>query len=61
MATKVVIDRSGAVVKTSDCGSDIADQGVMECVVRAFGSLTFPPPDGGIATFVYPIQFDPDP
>jgi hypothetical protein len=59
VAIKFVIDRSGAVSTASDGGSDLPDQGVVSCVVRAFGNLSFPQPEGGIVTVVYPIIFSP--
>ena len=30
-----------------------------QCVVRGFGNLSFPQPEGGIVTVVYPIMFNP--
>lgn len=59
VAVKFVIDRSGAVSTASDGGSDLPDQGVVRCVVRGFGNLSFPQPEGGIVTVVYPISFSP--
>jgi hypothetical protein len=59
VVVKFVIDRSGAVSTVQDGGSDLPDQGVVSCVVRSFGNLTFPQPEGGIVTVVYPIIFTP--
>jgi hypothetical protein len=59
VAIKFVIDRSGSVSTASDGGSDLPDQGVVGCVVRGFGNLSFPQPEGGIVTVVYPIIFNP--
>ncbi len=59
VAVKFVIDRSGAVSTASDGGSDLPDQGVVSCVVRGFSNLSFPQPEGGIVTVVYPIIFNP--
>lgn len=59
VTVKFVIDRSGAVAMTADAGSDLPDQGVVQCIVRGFGDLTFPQPDGGMLTVVYPIIFKP--
>jgi len=59
VSVKFVIDRSGAVTTSSDGGSDLPDQGVVGCVVRGFGNLSFPQPEGGIVTVVYPIIFNP--
>jgi hypothetical protein len=59
VAVKFVIDRSGSVSTASDGGSDLPDQSVVSCVVRGFGNLSFPQPEGGIVTVVYPIIFNP--
>jgi hypothetical protein len=59
VSVKFVIDRSGAVSLTANDRSDLPDQGVVNCVVRGFGNLSFPQPDGGMVTVVYPIMFSP--
>jgi hypothetical protein len=59
VTVKFVIDRSGAVAMTADGGSDIPDSSVVQCVVRGFGNLSFPQPEGGMVTVVYPIMFNP--
>lgn len=59
VAVKFVIDRSGSVSLTADGGSDLPDQGVVNCVLRAFGGLKFHPPEGGMVTVVYPILLSP--
>ena len=59
VTVKFVIDRSGAVAMTADGGSDIPDSAVVQCVVRGFGNLSFPQPEGGMVTVVYPIMFNP--
>jgi hypothetical protein len=59
VTVKFVIDRSGAVAMTADGGSDIPDSGVVGCVVRGFANLSFPQPEGGMVTVVYPIIFNP--
>jgi hypothetical protein len=59
VSVKFVIDRSGSVATAQDGGSEIPDQGVVSCVVRGFGNLSFPQPEGGIVTVVYPIIFNP--
>jgi hypothetical protein len=59
VATKFVIGRDGAVMQSSDAGSDLPDQQVVACVVRSFNTLSFPAPDGGIATVTYPIILTP--
>lgn len=59
VATRFVIDRNGSVSTSQDAGSDLPDQAVTQCVVRSFASLSFPQPEGGIATVTYPIMFTP--
>jgi len=60
VATKFVINRDGSVLTTQDSGSDLPDQSVVQCVVRAFSNLSFPQPEGGIVTVVYPLLLNPD-
>jgi hypothetical protein len=52
---KFVIDNYGAVVTTDDGGSDIPDASVSQCVVRAFGTLSFPQPEDDRVWVLYPI------
>ncbi len=59
VSVKFVIDRSGAVSTAQDGGSELADNSVVSCVVRGFNNLSFPQPEGGIVTVVYPIIFNP--
>jgi hypothetical protein len=57
VAVRFVIGRDGAVSNVGNGGSDLPDNGVVSCVVRAFYGLSFPQPDGGIVTVTYPIVF----
>ncbi len=57
VAVKFVIDRTGSVTTATDGGSDLPDSSVVACVVRGFSNLSFPQPEGGIVTVVYPIVF----
>ena len=59
VSTKFVIDRSGAVASVIDAGSDLPSSSTVSCVVRGFGNLSFPQPEGGLVTVVYPIVFSP--
>lgn len=59
VSVKFVIDRGGAVSMTADGGSDLPDPAVVQCVVRGFANLSFPQPEGGMVTVVYPIMFNP--
>ncbi len=60
IAVRFVIGRDGTVVHAADGGSDLPDPNVVACVTRAYQSLSFPEPEGGIVTVVYPIVFSPD-
>jgi hypothetical protein len=57
VSTKFVIDRSGAVASAIDAGSNLPSSSTVACVVRGFGNLSFPQPEGGLVTVVYPIVF----
>ncbi|MCC6214785.1 MAG: AgmX/PglI C-terminal domain-containing protein [Polyangiaceae bacterium] len=59
VSVRFVIGRDGSVSNVSNGGSDIPDSGVVGCVVRAYYGLSFPQPEGGIVTVVYPIMFSP--
>jgi hypothetical protein len=59
VAVKFVIGRDGAVMMASDGGSDLPDQGVIACVTRGFQNLSFPQPQDGVVTVVYPLVFTP--
>ena len=60
VTVKFMIDRTGGVAVAADGGSDIPDEGVRRCVVSSFLSLSFPAPDSGAVTVVYPIVFSPE-
>ena len=54
------IAKDGASTGARDKGSKLEDARVKECIVRAFGGLSFPAPEGGGAVSVdYPISFAP--
>jgi hypothetical protein len=57
VTVKFVIGRDGSVPAAMPAGSDLADDRVVSCVVRRFADLSFPKPEGGIVTVVYPIVF----
>ena len=59
VSARFVIGRDGAVSNASNGGSDLPDSGVVSCVVSAFYGLSFPQPEGGIVTVVYPITLSP--
>lgn len=59
VAVRFLIGSDGIVGSAGDGGSDLPDQSVVSCVVRAFFGFQFPAPEGGIVTVVYPIMFSP--
>jgi len=59
VTVRFVIGRDGSVQVASDGGSDIPDTGVRQCVVSSFANLSFPQPDNGMVTVVYPLMFSP--
>jgi hypothetical protein len=60
VAVKYVIERDGSVRGTpTDGGSDMPDQNVVQCVMRAFQNLSYPQPEGGIVTVIFPLIFSP--
>jgi Ca-activated chloride channel family protein len=59
VAVRFVIDRGGQVAQVGNGGSDLPDASVVSCVVHSFSSLSFPQPEEGIVTVVYPITFSP--
>ena len=56
VVTRFMIDRSGAVVRAEDAGSSISDPQLRACVHHAYTRLSFPQPEGGVITVVYPIH-----
>jgi hypothetical protein len=59
VSVRFVIDRNGAVSNATNGGSDLPSVDVVGCVVRSYYGLSFPQPEGGIVTVVYPIMFSP--
>jgi len=56
---RFVVGRDGSVANVQRGDSDLPDSGVVGCVVSAYYGLSFPRPEGGIVTVVYPIMFQP--
>jgi TonB family protein len=44
---------------TSGTEAALPDSNVIACILERYRSMTFPPPDGGIVTVVYPVKFEP--
>jgi tetratricopeptide (TPR) repeat protein len=59
VSVRFIIGRDGSVASTGNAGSDLPDASVVSCVIRSFSGLSFPQPEGGIVTVVYPISFAP--
>jgi hypothetical protein len=59
VTVRFVIARDGSVSTAQDGGSELRDADVVSCVVRGFSSLSFPQPEGGIVTVVYPLVLSP--
>ncbi len=59
VAVRFAIDRQGHVASVGNSGSDLPDSKVVSCVVSSFSGLSFPEPENGIVTVVYPITFTP--
>ncbi len=61
VSVKFVIDGAGLVAAATDGGSDLPDRDVIACIVDAFREMTFPIPEGGLVTVVYPFALTPAP
>ncbi len=63
VTVRFVIDRTGAVSSAvqepSAKTTDISDTSFVDCVVRRFGSLSFPAPEDGTVTVVYQRVYAP--
>ena len=55
LSVRFVIDREGTVTTASNGGTDLKDEALIGCVVRAFSSMKFPAPGSGIAMVVCPV------
>jgi hypothetical protein len=58
VTTRFLIGRDGAVAYAVDAGSTLGDRSVIDCIVRAFKTLTFPAPDS-LVTVIYPFTLSP--
>jgi hypothetical protein len=59
VTARFVIGRDGKVSNVTDGGSDLPDAVVVACVLKAFQTIIFPAPEGGIVTVIYPINLEP--
>jgi tetratricopeptide (TPR) repeat protein len=58
VSVRFVIEGDGAVEQAQATG-EIEDAEVLRCIAAAFRQMTFPAPEGGIITVVYPVVFQP--
>ena len=56
---RYVIAADGRVAQVKNAGSDLPDAGVIACVLKVYGGLTFPKPETGIVTVVGAVHFEP--
>jgi outer membrane biosynthesis protein TonB len=56
---RFVIGRDGKVASTRIADCTLPDCSVAQCVRDEFKALTFPEPEGGIVTVVYPLMLEP--
>ncbi|WP_231864908.1 AgmX/PglI C-terminal domain-containing protein [Sorangium cellulosum] len=71
IAVRFVIGRDGKVTTVTEgalppassppsaASAPMPDRAVVSCVLREFEKLTFPAPEGGVVTVVYPLMFSP--
>ena len=59
VSARFVIGRDGAVSNVTNGDSDLPNASVVECVLSAYYTLSFPQPESGIVSVVYPIVFSP--
>jgi hypothetical protein len=57
LSVAFVIDTQGDVHGVSTTGSTLKDERVVQCCARTFGSMDFPPPDGGTVKVAYTVTF----
>jgi len=57
---RFVIEARGAIAEVRDAGeSTLPDAEAVTCILHEFEKLSFPPPEGGTVTVVYPLVFHP--
>lgn len=52
---RFVIGRDGNVSNVQQSGSDLANPTLERCILSAFAGLSFPMPEAGIVTVIYPV------
>ena len=59
VTVRFVIGRDGTITSIEPVCTSMPDREVVRCVTEEYKPLTFPQPEGGIVTVVYPIMFSP--
>jgi hypothetical protein len=59
VAIHFVIERSGAVSDAYPVCTSLPDREAVRCIAQGFARLSFPEPEGGMVTVIYPIMFNP--
>ncbi len=59
VSIRFVISARGEVSSVADGGSDLPDPSVVSCIQGGFRGLSFPEPESGTVTVVYPMHFSP--
>lgn len=57
LKVRLAIDREGAVTTAGNGGTDLQNEELVGCVLRAFWSMKFPQPKDGIVLIVLPLRF----
>ncbi len=60
VTTRFKIATDGSVKDVTDGGSEIPSRTFRDCIQKAFAALSFPVPEGGPVTVVYPLVFAPE-
>jgi hypothetical protein len=60
VAVRFVIGKNGAVTGVTDAGSDLPDPAVKKCLLAGISALSFPEPESGTVTVVYPLELVPE-
>jgi hypothetical protein len=58
ISVRFVIGRDGTVSNVSNGGTELSDSAMTSCVISAFYGLSFPAPEAGIVTVLYPLIFE---
>ena len=56
---RFVIGLDGTIKSLGPVCTSMPDRDVVRCITGAYRTITFPKPEGGIVTVIYPIMFSP--